>query len=40
MRDAIQELGELKQSMTRDQIAEGQRRAAAFVPKKPVPPTK
>lgn len=40
MRDAIQDLGELKRNMTREQISEGQRRAAAFVPKKPLPPAK
>lgn len=40
MRDAIQDLGDLKRTMTREQIAEGQRRADAFVPKPPTPPAK
>ena len=40
MPDAVQALDELKGKMTREQIAEGQRRAAAFVPKKAAPPTK
>ncbi len=38
MPDAIQSLADLKRKMTRAQITEGQRRAAAFVPKKPLPP--
>ena len=40
MRDAIQDLSELKRGMTRDQIAEGQRRADALVPKKSTMPAK
>ncbi len=40
MRDAIQDLGDLKRTMTSEQIAEGQRRADAFVPKPSTPPAK
>jgi TPR repeat protein len=38
--DAVQALDNLKRTMTREQIAEGQRRATAFVPSKPVPAAK
>lgn len=40
MPDAVQALDDLKSKMTREQIAEGRRRADAFVPKKSVPAAK
>lgn len=38
--DATRARDELKRSMTREQIAEGRKRAEAFVPRKQSPPTK